>query len=343
MMEILPIDPVRDARWLAYLEGHPEATVFHHPSWIALQARVYGYTNSSLACLEDGRIVGVLPLLEIRSILTGARGVSLPFSDYSAPLADNATVLQRLVSAVLEMQTAHRWKYVEFRGEVEGKDLHPAAAFKRHRLSLSADTEALFRTFDKSQTQRSVNKFQKSGAVVERRTDAGAMSAFMRLNYLTRRKHGLPPQPDRFFEELHRTIIGPGGGFISLARLGSADLGACVFLLFKDTVYYKFGASDEAHLVHRPNHGIMWDAIRWAGGEGCRVLDFGRSDLDGEGLIKFKRGWATEESDLRYFRTSAVATGKTSAGPLEMLKPVFQRLPIPVLKVIGKVLYEHVG
>jgi len=116
-----------------------------------------------------------------------------------------------------------------------------------------------------------------------------------------------------------------------------------VFLLFKDTVYYKFGASDEAHLVHRPNHGIMWDAIRWAGGEGYRVLDFGRSDLDGEGLIKFKRGWATEESDLRYYRTPASTAGEKNTGVLEKMKPVFQRLPVPVLKVIGKVLYEHAG
>ena len=343
MREVLPIDPVADARWLAYVERHPEATVFHHPSWIGLQVQVYGYTNRSLACLEDGLIVGVLPLLEIRSALTGARGVSLPFSDYSAPLVDNETVLQGLFSTVVSLLAEHRWKYVEFRGEIRGEGVQPAAVYKRHRLLLSADTEALFRTFDKSQTQRSVNKFQKSGAVVERRSDAGAMSAFMRLNYLTRRKHGLPPQPDKFFEELHRTIIGPGRGFVSIARLGSADLGACVFLLFKDTVYYKFGASDEAHLVHRPNHGIMWDVIRWAGSEGYRVLDFGRSDLDGEGLIKFKRGWATAESDLTYYRSSVSAAGERGAGPLEMLKPVFQRLPISVLKVIGKVLYEHVG
>ncbi len=343
MTDVLPIDPATDPRWAAYLEHHPEATVFHDSSWIGLQVHVYGYRNKSLACFEEGRITGVLPLLEIRSVLTGTRGVSLPFSDYSAPLADDEAVLQRLCSAVVALRTERCWKYVEFRGEVRGEDLQAAAAYKRHRLILARDTEALFRTFDKSQTQRSVNKFEKSGAVVERRTDAGAMSAFMRLNYLTRRKHGLPPQPDRFFEELHRTIIGPGRGFVSLARLGSADLGASVFLRFKDTIYYKFGASDEAYLVHRPNHGIMWDAIRWAGAEGYRVLDFGRSDLDGEGLIKFKRGWATEESDLTYYRSSASVAGQKGADRLEMLKPVFQRLPIPVLKAIGKVLYEHVG
>ena len=137
MMDVLPIDPARDTRWPAYLERHPEATVFHDPSWIGLQMHVYGYTKQVPCLFEDGRIAGVLPLLEIRSMLTGARGVSLPFSDYSAPLADNEAVLQRLIAAVVALRTERRWKYVEFRGEVRGEDLQPAAAYKRHRLILS--------------------------------------------------------------------------------------------------------------------------------------------------------------------------------------------------------------
>jgi CelD/BcsL family acetyltransferase involved in cellulose biosynthesis len=134
-------------------------------------------------------------------------------------------------------------------------------------------------------------------------------------------------------------------GFVSLARLEGTVLAACVFLIHRHTVYYKFGASDEAHLSHRPNHGIMWDVIRWASAQGYATLDFGRSDLDGEGLIRFKRGWGTVETDLTYVRLGS--TGKQSAEPgggmLARAKPFLQRMPVPLLKMIGNVLYEHVG
>ena len=98
--------------------------------------------------------------------------------------------------------------------------------------------------------------------------------------------------------------------------------------------------------MHRPNHGIMWDAMRWGSLKDMRILDFGRSDLDGEGLIKFKRGWGTTETDITYAHvgiTGRPAAGGSGGGILDRLKPVIQRMPVPVLKVIGQVLYEHVG
>lgn len=50
------------------------------------------------------------------------------------------------------------------------------------------------------------------------------------------------------------------------------------------------------------NHGILWDAIQWGCENGYHTLDMGRSDLDGEGLLKYKRSWGTTESDLTYVR-----------------------------------------
>jgi lipid II:glycine glycyltransferase (peptidoglycan interpeptide bridge formation enzyme) len=250
-----------------------------------------------------------------------------------------------LVEAALQMQGERGWAFVELRSAVVHPGAQVTATYKRHTLRLDPDVDRLYRAFDKSQNQRSVAKFLKSGAIVERRTDSEALRAFMSLNYQTRRKHGLPPQPDRFFDEVQKRLLDHNMGFVSIARLENTVLAACVFLLLGKTVYYKFGASDEAHLAHRPNHGIMWDAIRWAAAGGYTTLDFGRSDLDGEGLIRFKRGWGTVETDLTYVRLGCREQLKVPAGEgiLGRAKPLIQRMPLPVLKMIGKILYEHVG
>jgi CelD/BcsL family acetyltransferase involved in cellulose biosynthesis len=345
MMHTCSIDPLTDQRWLPFLASSESATVFHHPAWIETLIRTYHYKSASLACVDGDQILGVLPLLEIRSRLTGKRGVGLPFSDYGGAVAVSDAAHAALVDAAIRLQGERGWEFVELRGPVAHPGAQVAASFKRHTLRLDPDVDRLYRTFDKGQNQRSVAKFLKSGAVVERRTDPDALRAFMRLNYQTRRKHGLPPQPDRFFDELQKLLLDRTMGFVSLARREETVLAACVFLLLGKTVYYKFGASDEAHLAHRPNHGIMWDAIRWAAAEGYTTLDFGRSDLDGEGLIRFKRGWGTVETDLTYVRLGCREHAKEHSGEglLERAKPLIQRMPLPVLKMIGKILYEHVG
>ena len=43
-----------------------------------------------------------------------------------------------------------------------------------------------------------------------------SLAAFCRLNCLTRKTHGLPPQPDSFFDNIHKNIIAEDKGFICL-------------------------------------------------------------------------------------------------------------------------------
>ena len=346
MTTVLPIDPHTDPRWLEFLARHPGSTIFHHPQWIRALETTYRYRPCSFGFVEEGRLTGLLPLLEIRSWLTGARGVSLPFSDFGGPLITSNATLRSVADHCRSLLAEKHWKYVEFRGDVEIASTVAGQHFKRHRLQLGKDTDAVFRGFDKSQTQRSVRKAEKSGVVVERSTDPHSMDEFVRLNYITRKKHGMPPQPSSFFRNVHKFVIGTGLGFVSLARIGNAVAAAAVYLTHNDTVYYKFGASDESLLKSRPNHALMWDAIRWGCEHGFKNFDFGRTDLDNEGLLEYKRGWGTVETDVVYRRFLGAATDAQAIGEqglLEKVKPVFRRMPIPVLKIIGKVLYGHVG
>lgn len=343
MMRIDSIDPSADERWFAYVQCHPDGMIFHHPLWMRVLERAYGYRQASVACFDGDRIVGLVPLLEVRSRVTGRRAVALPFSDYGPILAQDEETTRRLADHLTELVRSRGWKYVEIRGEVPGGAV--AAEYKRHRLPLQANPDVLFRKFEKKSTRYTVHKFAKTGVVVERRTDPEAMAAFVRLNYVTRRKHGIPPQPDSFFRNFQELLIGNGLGFVSLASYEGAPVAASVFLHFQGVVYHKYNASEESALPMSPNHGLLWDVIQWACREGYRSLDLGRSDLDGPGLIRYKRGWGAEESDLRYMRLPADAVGPVTAsrGVLSMLNPVMRHLPIPVLKAVGRVLYAHAG
>jgi CelD/BcsL family acetyltransferase involved in cellulose biosynthesis len=343
-MNVTQIDPIDDRRWVTFLEGSPEASVFHHPAWLKVLTDSYGYTPVCLAASEAHSLVGLLPLMEVRSWLTGNRAVCLPFSDACGAAGHDEAALRALLHCAEELRHARGWMYVEIRDTPAADGFSTSARYKLHRTPLDSDPEALLRTIDQ-QTRYQLRKAQKAGVLVEQRTDADALRAFIRLNALTRRKHGVPPQPDSFFWNIERHIFRAGLGFIGMATLGDRIIATAVFLRWKNTIVYKYAASDEDALSAGGNYAVMWDAMRWGCEHGYSLFDLGRSDLANEGLLRFKRRWGSQESDLTYARsgTSKIDYTGDSPGMLGRLKPLISRIPVPLLKLVGRQLYAHIG
>jgi CelD/BcsL family acetyltransferase involved in cellulose biosynthesis len=343
MPKIIDIDPVSDPRWMEYITRHEHAGVFHHPQWIATIAQSYNYRPHCLAALNSHGILGVLPLLEVQSWLTGRRAVCLPFSDNCGPLFDTAEVLEAFTTHCSGLLEEKRWKYLEIRSLVASGPLRPASHYKRHTLALDGDSNRLFRNLKKMH-QRNVEKAAREHVTVEHRTDGAALTEFIRLNARTRKKLGVPPQPDKFFMYLHANMIARGNGFVSVAQLNGKAIAASVFLTFKHSMLYKYSSSDERFLEHRANHRVMWDAIDWACRNGYTEFDFGRTDSTNEGLLMFKRGWGSMEEDLVYVRMAEGVIRENDTGSmLDSARPLLRRLPVPILKFLGNCLYAHTG
>ncbi len=342
MTQVTPIDPGADSRWVSFIDAHEEATIFHHPLWMLVLQDTYGYRQRSLGVLCDDKLTGILPLLEIRSWLTGKRGVCLPFSDACGPLLQDEGAMDQLLSASARLAQEQRWRYLEIRRCLPLPSVGASSSYKWHVIPLPDDSGKAFHAIKRTHVQH-IARAERDGIVVERRQDKAALQEFIRLNALTRKKHGVPPQPDKFFFSLHQRLLSAGHGFISLALLKDRVIAASLFLHYKRCLHYKYSASDESYLEHSPNHLIVWDAIRWACAQGFSELDFGRSDADNEGLLRYKRAWGAVESDISYHHLADAGprtTGLTS-GALEHVKPILRRMPVPALKFIGRMLYEH--
>jgi len=218
----------------------------------------------------------------------------------------------------------------------------------RNHHSFAVHTEdvngIIYQSLNKRQVRQHISKSIRDGVTVERSQDNSAMMDFIRLNALTRRRLGVPPQPNAWFLNIMEALISKGLGFVSTASLDGRCIAASVFLCFKGSIYYKYSASDEKFLGHRPNNLIAWDAMRWGCENGYSLFDFGRTDLNSEGLLSYKRGWGTVESDLVYYRISEKkASPFATTDNLRQVKPILRTTPVPVFKMIGRFLYEHVG
>ena len=87
-----------------------------------------------------------------------------------------------------------------------------------------------------------------------------------------------------------------------LASYQGSIVGSILFLEWKDTLYYKFNASALADLGHRPNDLLIWEGIKYGKTKGYTHLDFGLSDSNQEGLVRFKRKFAHEEKTISFLR-----------------------------------------
>ena len=339
------LNPIRDERWNDKLAAVAPDAFFPGKGWALVLAQTYGYAPEYFAEQTGGRLEALLPVMEVDSWLTGRRGISLPFTDYCDPLAADAAAFRQLFDAAVAHGRSRRWKYLELRG---GQPFlaaaPPAQQYYGHEISLAGEEPELFAAL-KPATRRAVRKAQNEGVTVEFRSDARGIRQFYALHCRTRRKHGLPPQPLRFFLQVQERILDHGDGIVVLARAGARCIAGAVFFQKGATALYKFGASDERTLRLRGNDLVIWEGIRHYAARGCRKLYMGRTSPANEGLLRFKRGWGAREYPIPYYRydlrKNAFVPGHDET--VGWHNRVFGALPLSLSRLLGALLYRHVA
>ncbi len=344
MAESRLIDPIADPDWLAFVEGSPQAEVFHHPRWLELLRAQYGYRIQA-CCLANGNgIEAGIPIARIESRLTGRRLVSLPFSDVCSPAlapgADSAALdaLGRALAEEAQRADLGLTVHAPLSGAPEAT-VQPR--FVRHLLALNSDPTEIEASYAK-QIKRGIKKAEREGLRVERRGDRSALDAFYALHLETRRRLGVPTQPKGFirrFEDLFDADL----GFVALVLDDSEPIAAAVFLTHNGTATYKYGASDAAKLGKRPNNLLFSETIRWACEAGFGTLDFGRTDLDNEGLRSFKRSWGAREESLSYTYLDEREPSLQPGLRDRVMSATIKRSPAAVGRLAGAALYKHFG
>lgn len=338
------INPVECRGWDDRVLGFPGASVFHSSGWARVLSESYGYRPVYFVAFRDGEMSDVLPVMEIRSFLTGIRGVSLPFSDFCPALARNASVSNHLIEAAGRFGKKRGWKHLDLRGApVSDASAKPFSSYYRHTLDLRIGSEKLFAGCS-SGNRRNIRKGCREGVSVRFSDTLEGVKSFYRLHCMTRKKHGVPVQPFFFFRKIYENLLSKGLGIISLATWQDKAIAGALYLHVGGSAVYKFGASDPRFLHLRPNNLVMWETIQRYVGQGIQTLSFGRTDLDHHGLLRFKREWGGNEERVNYYRYHVGASEFVPAGVRPGIsRSVMEKMPAFALKAIGGLLYRHVG
>jgi Acetyltransferase (GNAT) domain len=339
------VNPLHEASWNASILSHRDYCFFHGASWAEVLQTTYGYTPSYFCNYDQERLTAMLPVMEVNSTLTGRRGVCLPFTDECSPLVSDAALYPGLFRKVIEHGRARKWAYLEGRGGRRlAEDMPASLSFYGHTLPLGDDEKHLFAGC-KSEIRTAVRKAERAGIEVEISQRLESAHTFFRLYCQTRKRHGLPPQPFRFFENIYRYVLNRNEGFIVTSWFERTPIAAALFVYLGKRMIYKFAASDPAFQRFRGSNLAIWHAIKWGVNNGFEALSFGRTSLWNNGLRRFKLGWGAEESLIEYikydFHKARFVSDRDRTAAWQTR--VFQMLPIRLLRMIGTLLYRHIA
>ena len=379
------INPITYPGWDELLLRTPGASFFHSSAWAKVLAESYGYTPLYFTVLENGKLRALVPVMEVNSFLTGKRGVSLPFTDYCEPIVSETSEFVVLFNSIIEYGKKKGWKYVELRGgeknlrsqesgvssqESGGSNLSPKSlvlgpglntehsfnsqpatrnipsciTYLGHTLGLTKGEENIFSNL-RDGTRRNIKKAIKEKVRAEIFNSLESIKEFYRLNCMTRKEHGLPPQPFNFFKKIFDNVISKNLGLVILASYEDKNVAGGVYFHFGEKAVYKYGASEMAYQNLRANNLVMWEAIKWYCHNGFDHFCFGRTEPENQGLIQFKSGWGTAEQKISYylydFRKEEFISAKSKVTGFH--NKIFRNMPLPLLKKLGSVIYKHVG
>lgn len=279
-----------------------------------------------------------LPLV-IKNNKNHKKLVSLPFTDYID--IENEEFLNSSINLLLDKFPSSK---IELRTKINDDRFEKKLVGYLHKLDLNESEENIFKRFKVTQVQQCIRKSIKNGLVSKVTNDFNSLEDFYNLHLMTRKKLGVPIQPKKFFLNLWYEIIKKNYGFVILVYKDFDLLSSGIFIGKGEKIIYKFSASNTKFLHFRPNNLMLWTAIQEAKRRGYSVFDFGRTEIENEGLRKFKLGWGTIEEPLYYsYYPKAPDDSKFKWIKDKIVAPIIRNSPKFVCRLSGELFYKYFG
>ena len=335
-------DAAAAARWDAFVLACPQATFFHRAAWQRLIGDAFGHTTFYLYAERAGRLVGVLPLAQVKSLLFGHALVSLPFAVYAGVASEDdeaATALEAEAERIAQQLGAEHLELRQLQREHAGwprQDLYVT-----FRKPILPDEEANLLAIPRKQ-RAMVRKGIKHGLTSQ--FDAG-VDRFFALYADNVHRHGTPALPRRYFQAL-RDTFGDDCSVLTVSAPDGRPLSSVLSFHFRDEILPYYAGDDEAARDLAANDFKYWELMRHACGSGLKTFDYGRSKV-GTGPYAFKKNWGFEPRPLHYeyrlYKRDAVPQNNPANAKYRLMIEAWRRLPLGVANWLGPYVVRSLG
>lgn len=326
--------------WDSFAASQPGYTHFHQLRWRSVISRVFGHECVYLGARSpNGELVGILPLVRVRSVVFGHYLVSMPFLNYGGPLGSEAGV-RALVHEATELARRDAVKLLELRSKIPLPIDLPVSHRKiTMLLDLPGSPAVLLKNFA-GKLRSQIRRPQKEGVVV--RFGRKEIESFYAVFSRHMRDLGTPTQSLTFFREIANEF--PEDCWFGCAYLGGQPVAAGCGFRFGDEFEMTWASSLREFNRESPNMLLYWAFMERAINEGVKVFNFGRC-TPRSGTHRFKLQWGSREEELWWYGLAATPEATTPSpadGAYRWGPRIWRRLPASVATAVGPSIVRYI-
>ena len=335
--------------WDAFVHSFPEASPYHLFGWGMAITQVYGHEFYPLLVRQDGRLVGILPLVHMRLPFVLNELVALPFCDMGNCLAVTCAVEERLLAEALQLGERLKTSNILLRGPLRSEDIAGVhfseleSGKVRMLLDLPGSSEALLAGL-KSKVRSQVHKAEKNG-VVFRWAGKEGISSFYNVFCINMRDLGSPVHSRKWFEAVMDQF--GDDARIGLAEFEGKCIGVGLILSTHEQTAIPWASTLRQYNHLNPNMLLYWNCLKFAADQGRKTFDFGRSTED-EGTFRFKKQWGARPTPLRWYSLSPGEARPRRRNRMKQrwryrIAGIWKTIPVPLANAIGPPLRKYIN
>ena len=341
MFSVVAARPSDRDSWDAFVHANERGTFFHLFTWRDVIADVFGHKTHYLIAKNGSEVLGLLPLVEQRSLLFGRMMSSTPFCMYGGPLFNTTEIRDRLLRKAAEIAQHAQSRYLEIRSIDDLEQGWPhRETYVRFRKAISDNHERNEK--DVPRKQRAMIRKGRSAGL--RANANGDLEQFFHCYSTSVRNLGTPVFPRRFFHAL-QAAFGNRCEVLNISKDGR-PVASVMSFYFRDEVLPMYGGGTLEARSTKANDFMYWELMRRAANRGVVWFDFGRSRV-GSGSYRFKKHWGFVPEPLAYQYyvepTQPVPNLSPENPKFKWLIATWKKLPLRVSQVLGPMVSPYLG
>lgn len=344
------VDPTCEPAWEAYVASHPNGTLFHTLIWRDAVQETFEHEHLYLTAWRDQKLVGIFPMMKVRSRLAGTVLVSVPYGVYGGTLADDDEAHMALLDRAQRLADRLRAQWIDIRSiEPQWPHLPVVRRYVTFRKRLPNDPGQVLSELPRK--ARAAARQARERYELQVSFDDAHLDTVWSLYSKSMRRVASPNYPTRFFHLLiERTTGGKSHGsngeeiqqpghLVQLVSYRGRPIAGLISFIYRDTLMPYFAGCDERYEKVHPNNYLYLTAMERGVEIGCQEFDFGRTRIDNQGPYNFKRFQGFEPTPLQYqyYVPSGGRIPDLHPGnrKLDMARRVWPKLPLTVTRPLG--------
>jgi FemAB-related protein (PEP-CTERM system-associated) len=334
-MKVILCDRSWAERWDAFVRARSDASFYHLYPWMRINGRAFDHAVHPFGAVEDGALVGVLPVVQLKSALFGNLACSMPFVNFGGVVAASPEAELALLGAAEELVARERMKYLEIRGtRPAAKELPTSTRKVSMTIDLTPGADKLWNNF-KSGHRQEIRRAYKQG-LTAKTGGLDLLPPFYEIIAECWRDLGTPFYKRSYFEMLFEEF---GDALrITMVYAGKTPVAAEMSAFHNGVVEGMWLGTRAAWRRQLAGYVLYWEAIKYAAERGMTRYHLGRSTADSNAET-FKKKWNATATQLYWQYIMAAGREMPDLNPdspkYQLAIRMWQRLPVGVTRIIG--------